>query len=56
MGVDATDPHIPPPLRAHATALLAANDVVTDQRTFTEDPARYRAWRTGVIATLVGLE
>jgi hypothetical protein len=52
----ATDPHIPPPLRAHATALLVADDVVTDQRTFTEDAVRYRAWRTDVIATLVGLE
>ncbi|HEY3507814.1 glycoside hydrolase domain-containing protein [Kribbella sp. NPDC051137] len=51
-----TDTHIPPPVRAHATELLSANAVVTDQRTFTEDPVRYRAWRTDVIATLVGLE
>ncbi|MGZ0151570.1 glycoside hydrolase domain-containing protein [Kribbella sp. WER1] len=51
-----TDQHVPPPVRAHATALLAANPVVTDQRTFTEDPVRYRAWRTDVIATLGGLE
>ncbi|MET9270941.1 glycoside hydrolase domain-containing protein [Kribbella sp. NPDC003557] len=52
-------PDIPPALKAHAAKLLTADAVVTDQRTFTEDPARYRAWRTDVIATLTtigGLE
>ncbi|RZT19914.1 uncharacterized protein DUF4091 [Kribbella sp. VKM Ac-2569] len=54
-----SNPNLPAPLKAHAAKLLAADAVVTNQRTFTEDPARYRAWRTDVIATLTtigGLE
>lgn len=50
-----TNQHVPPPLRALATKLLSADDVVTDQRTFTEDPVRYRNWRTQVIATLTAI-
>ncbi|WP_329002629.1 DUF4091 domain-containing protein [Kribbella sp. NBC_00709] len=50
-----TNPHLPPRLKAHATELLHADDVVTNQRTFTEDPVRYRAWRADLIATLAVL-
>jgi hypothetical protein len=52
----AASPNLPAPLKAHAAKLLAAGDVVTDHRTFTEDPARYRAWRTDVIATLAAIQ
>jgi len=51
----AAKPHLPPALKAHAAKLLAADDVVTDQRNFTEDPARYRHWRTDLIATITAV-
>jgi hypothetical protein len=50
-----TNPQLPPALRAQATKLLSADDVVTDQRTFTEDPVRYRNWRIQVIATVTAI-
>ncbi len=52
----AANPQAPPPLKARAAKLLAAGDVVTDQRTFTEDPARYRRWRAEVLETVEALE
>ncbi|MEV5962769.1 glycoside hydrolase domain-containing protein [Kribbella sp. NPDC051952] len=48
--------HVPAVLKQHANKLLAAGDVVTDQRNFTEDPAHYRQWRADVIATTTAIE
>lgn len=52
----AGNPHASPVLKARASKLLTAGDVVNGMKTFTENPARYRAWRSDVAATAAALE
>ncbi|HZC25790.1 MAG TPA: DUF4091 domain-containing protein, partial [Actinopolymorphaceae bacterium] len=48
-------PHAPAPIRSRAEQALTAYAVVTDKRTFTEDPGTYRAWRNEAAQTIIDL-
>ena len=50
-----THPHAPAPVRDRASQALAAHAVVTNQRTFTEDPSTYRAWRDDAAQAIIDL-
>lgn len=49
-------PEAPAGLRQQARRLLTADDVVTNDRAFTEDPATYRDWRNQVAKVIAQLE
>lgn len=50
------NPHAPAGIRQQAQELLTAQAVVTDDRTFTEDPVAYRHWRDQIAHVITQLE
>jgi hypothetical protein len=48
-------PDAPAAVRARAEQALSARAVVTNPRTFTEDPGTYRMWRDTVARALMDL-